>query len=257
VNLVLLHPPDLDGDVATLTGRRGRHIREVHRVAAGDTLTVGLVDGMMGNGTVLMVTDDEVRLRVSLDRAPAAPPGVDLLLAMPRPKTLRKVLAGATAMGVKRVVLVNAARVEKSYFDSPLLHPDELREELVLGLEQARDTAMPEVVVRERFRPFIEDEAPVLWGDARRLVAHPNVDGPIERCDVGDAVTPAVVAIGPEGGWVPFELGLFEAQGFQSFTLGERILRVETATMAVLAQLMLVRRLRGGAATRGDSSRSP
>ncbi len=243
MNLVLLHPQDLDGDVATLNGRRARHIREVHRVVVSDTLTVGLVDGPIGVGTVLSVTGDEVRLKVILDRTPPPPPGIDLLLAMPRPKTLRKVLAGATALGVKRVVLVNAARVEKSYFDSPLLHPDALREELVLGLEQSRDTAMPEVLLRERFRPFVEDEAPVLWGGARRLVAHPTVAAPLETVDAGTEHTPAVVAIGPEGGWVPFELELFEAQGFQPFTLGPRILRVETATMAVLAQLMLVRRL--------------
>ncbi|MFM2153697.1 MAG: hypothetical protein RL199_2132, partial [Pseudomonadota bacterium] len=218
MNLVLLHPEDLDGDVATLHDRRARHIREVHRVAAGDALTVGLVDGLVGTGTVLAVTDDEVRLRVTLERAPPVVPGIDLLLAMPRPKTLRKVLAGATAMGVKRVVLVNAARVEKSYFDSPLLKPEELREELILGLEQSRDTAMPEVLVRERFRPFVEDEAPVLWGLARRLVAHPMGEQPVEVCDVGDASTPVVIAIGPEGGWVPFELGLFEQAGFQPFT---------------------------------------
>jgi RsmE family RNA methyltransferase len=162
---------------------------------------------------------------------------------MPRPKTLRKVLAGATAMGVKRIVVVNAARVEKSYFDSPLLHPAELREELALGLEQARDTAMPELLVRERFRPFVEDEAPVLWAAGRRLVAHPTVEQPIERCDLGDTTTPAVVAIGPEGGWVPFELALFERLGFQPFTLGTRILRVETAVVTVLGQLELLRRM--------------
>ncbi len=248
MNLVLLHPDDLVSDVATLTGRRARHIREVHRVVVGDTLTVGLVDAQVGTGTVERVTDDEVQLRVVLDRAPPVPPGIDLLLAMPRPKTLRKVLSGATAMGVKRIVLVNAARVEKSYFDSPLLHPDELRAELILGLEQARDTAMPQVLVRERFRPFVEDESPVLWDAAKRLVAHPTVEQPVERCDVGDASTRAVVAIGPEGGWVPFELAMFERLGFQPFTLGPRILRVETAAVALLSQLELVRRLQGAVA---------
>jgi RsmE family RNA methyltransferase len=142
---------------------------------------------------------------------------------------------------------VNAARVEKSYFDSPLLHPDELRAELILGLEQARDTAMPQVLIRERFRPFVEDEALVLWDAAKRLVAHPTVEQPVERCDVGDASTRAVVAIGPEGGWVPFELAMFERLGFQPFTLGPRILRVETAAVALLSQLELVRRLQGAA----------
>jgi len=243
MNLVLLSPGELDGGVATLEGRRARHIREVHRVVPGDTLLVGVVGGLMGSGTVEAIDEASVRLRVALDRAPPPPPGIDLLLALPRPKTLRKVLAAATAMGVKRIVLVNAARVERSYFDSPLLAPESLREELILGLEQARDTALPEVVVRDRFRPFVEDEAPLLWGAAERFVAHPLVADVLAIRSASPDRMPCVVAVGPEGGWVPFELDLLVRQGFTPFTLGPRILRVETAVPVVLGQLQL---LRGG-----------
>jgi RsmE family RNA methyltransferase len=243
MNLVLLSPEELDAGVATIDGRRARHIREVHRVVPGDTLLVGVVGGLMGTGTVEAIDDVSVRLCVSLDRAPPAPPGIDLLLALPRPKTLRKVLASATAMGVKRIVLVNAARVERSYFDSPLLDPESLREELLLGLEQARDTVLPEVVVRERFRPFVEDEAPLLWGTAERFVAHPLVENGLVTRSAGPGRPSCVVAVGPEGGWVPFELDLLVRQGFAPFTLGPRILRVETAVPVVLGQLHLLRGL--------------
>jgi 16S rRNA (uracil1498-N3)-methyltransferase len=168
-----------------------------------------------------------------LTDAPPPRAGVDLLLAVPRPKALRKLLPAAAALGVGRIVLVNAARVEKSYFDSKVLVPDAVRELLILGLEQARDTRLPEVLVRERFRPFVEDELDSLWPAEARLVAHPAASASLPR-RAGPA---AVVAVGPEGGWVAFELELLRARGFAAFTLGPRTLRVEVAVPYLLGAL--------------------
>ena len=249
MNLILLHPDDFapDGSVR-LTGRRARHVHEVHRARVGDELTVGRENGPVGRGTVLFVGPDEVRLSVLLLEDPPPPAGLDLLLAMPRPKVLRRVLQSAAALGARRIVLVNAARVEKSYFDTPFLAPTEIERNLVLGLEQARDTVLPEVSARPRFRPFVEDELEALWPrqDTTRLVAHPG------SADVGAALGPggaaslSVLAIGPEGGWVPFELELLETHGFARFGLGPRILRVETAIPFAFGQVLLARALVAG-----------
>lgn len=244
MNLILLFPGDFDSeDSVTLTGRRARHVHDVHRAAAGDRLVVGRLNGPVGEGTVLSVGPGEVRLSVLLSEAPPPAAGLDLLLAMPRPKVLRRVLQSAASLGARRVVLVAAARVEKSYFDTPFLEPGEIERNLVLGLEQARDTVLPEVVVRRRFRPFVEDELETLWprGACTRLLAHPGSGhGP---ADAGfPPVGPrAVLAIGPEGGWVPFELELLLAHGFEAFGLGPRILRVETAVAFAFGQLQLAR----------------
>jgi RsmE family RNA methyltransferase len=231
VNLILLFPGDfLSRDTVRLEGRRARHVREVLRVEPGDRVVVGAVNGAVGEGSVLSTGPEEVLLAVRLEAEPPPPPGIDLLLAMPRPKVLRRVLQSAASLGAKRVVLVNASRVERSYFDTPFLEPAEVERNLVLGLEQARDTVLPEVLVRQRFRPFVEDELEGLWPLATRarLVAHPGAadtpPGP-----GGELQAPAVLAIGPEGGWVPFELELLGAHGFRRFDLGPRILRVETA----------------------------
>lgn len=234
----------MQGGIARLAGRRARHVIEVHRVSAGDTLRVGIVGRLMGEGRVESVSADEVVLSVAEQQPPPPPLDIDLLLALPRPKILKKVLPAATSMGLKRIVLVNSARVDKSYFTTPMLQPDGLRELLLLGLEQARDTVLPEVLIRPRFRPFIEDEVPTLWPDPTvRLLAHPMAESPIERAQVGTAGTGAVIAIGPEGGWVPFEVELLTKLGFVGLSLGERILRVDTAVPAILAQLSLLRRL--------------
>jgi RsmE family RNA methyltransferase len=216
----------------------------VHRVVVGDTVRVGVVGGLTGEGRIEAVTADEVTLSINLDREPPPPLDIELLLALPRPKILKKVLPAVTSMGVKRVVLVNSARVDKSYFTTPLLSSAGMRDLLLLGLEQARDTMLPEVLVRPRFRPFIEDETDALWpASFSRVIAHPTASMPIERLPIPTSRTRLVVAIGPEGGWVPFELELLTRLGFVGFSLGDRILRVDTAVPAILAQLDLLRRL--------------
>ena len=105
-------------------------------------------------------------LRCVLDRQPPPRPGVDLVLAVPRPKALRRILAAAASLGVDRLVLLAAARVEKSYLASPVLRPERLRKHLLDGLEQAQDTVLPEVHLEPRFRPFIEDRMDALLGPA-------------------------------------------------------------------------------------------
>ena len=156
-----------------------------------------------------------------------------LLLALPRPKMLKRVLQTVAAMGVPRLVLLNSYRVEKSFWQTPFLEPEAIREQLLLGLEQARDTVLPEVSIEKRFKPFVEDRLPAISAGTLGLVGHP---GPYPACPraVEQHVT---LAIGPEGGWIPYEVEKLAAAGLQPVQLGERILRVETAVPALLARL--------------------
>jgi 16S rRNA (uracil1498-N3)-methyltransferase len=235
MNLILLEPADfVEGrSRVRLTGRRKTHVREIQRAEVGDTLCVGLVDGEIGDGRVVSRDDDALELEVSLERPPPAPLPITLVLALPRPLVLKRALISATSMGIKRIVLVNARRVEKSFWQSTALAEDALREQLVLGLEQARDTRMPEIWLRPRFRPFVEDELPALVGGGRGLVADPR--GAIECPRALEG--PLTLAIGPEGGWSEHELDRFSAAGFRAVSLGERILRVETALPALVFRL--------------------
>jgi RsmE family RNA methyltransferase len=231
MNLLLLRDDDFlpDGTVR-LTGRRLVHAREVLRASEGASLRAGRLGGFTGAGVVLHASDQELLLRVDLSEPPPARPGIDLLLAMPRPKALKKVLPAVASLGVDRVVLVNAARVEKSYFSSKVI--DGAFELFCEGLEQARDTRPPELIVRERFRPFVEDELAQVFPEGARLLAHPAAAGGVPA-----RTGRAVVAIGPEGGWVPFEVELLSAHGFVPFSLGPRPLRVEVAVSYALGAL--------------------
>jgi len=234
MNLVLLFEEDFVGpDRVMLRGRRARHVIDVHRVSAGDELTVGVAGGGIGRGVVIRLDAEAVEMSVSLDRDPPLPLPLTLVLALPRPKVLNRVVAAATSMGIKQLYLVNAWRVEKSYWHSPRLSEDNLLLQRILGLEQGRDTILPRIELRRLFRPFVENELPAIVSGTRALVAHPPAPAPAPRTVPG----PVTLAIGPEGGFIDAEIASLERIGFEPVSLGERVLRVETAVAAMVGRL--------------------
>jgi RsmE family RNA methyltransferase len=234
VNLLLLEEGDfIAPDRVVLRDRRLKHMQEVHRAVVGDSLRVGRIGGLLGSAELLRLESQEAELRINLDSAPPAKLPLTLLLALPRPKMLRRVFQTVATMGVPKVILLNSYRVEKSFWQTPFLEPEAIREQLILGLEQARDSVLPEIVIEKRFKPFVEDRLPQLVDGTLGLVGHP---GNFPACP--RAVTqPVTLAIGPEGGWIPYEVDLLQKSGLQPVQLGERILRVETAVTALLARL--------------------
>ncbi len=234
MNLLLLEEDDfVAADRALLRGRRLTHLHEVHRAAVGDQLRVGRLDGLMGRAVLLRLEADEAELSIELDQPTPAKLPLTLLLAVPRPKMLKRILQTVAAMGVEHLVLINSFRVEKSFWQTPFLAPEKIREQLILGLEQSRDTHLPQVTIEKRFKPFVEDRLPQLAAGTTALVAHPGPFPPCPRAIEGRVT----LAIGPEGGWIPYEVEMLQAAGLTPVQLGERILRVETAVPALLARL--------------------
>ncbi|MGA8807427.1 MAG: 16S rRNA (uracil(1498)-N(3))-methyltransferase [Thermoanaerobaculia bacterium] len=234
MNLILLFDDDfISASRVLLTGRRLQHVRDVHRAAAGESLTVGIANGRIGRGTITHLDADALEMDVALDRDAPSPLPLTLILALPRPKVLNRVIAGAAALGIKRIVLINAWRVEKSYWSSPRLSPGNLRAQSILGLEQARDTVLPSIELHRLFRPFVEGELPSIAYGTRALVAHPNAR---EECP-RNLREPVTLVIGPEGGFIDAEIASLERIGFTPVSIGERILRVETAVPFLAARL--------------------
>jgi len=237
VNLVLLEPRDLQAnDIAIVDDARAVHIRAVLRSSVGQTIRIGLVDGPMGAGTVREIGPDAVAIQCTWGETPPRP-RVDLLLAVPRPKVLRRLWAQLAALGVGRIILTNAARVERPYFDTHVLRAEHYRPLLLEGLQQARDTRLPDVTVHRQFKVLVEDDLDALTGEAIRLVAEPEAPASIAGA-IQDRATPGgrvVLAVGPEGGWNEFELRMLQAHRFVPVGLGPRTLRTDTACVALLS----------------------
>lgn len=243
MNVVLVEPSELapDGTVA-LGDARAEHVRSILGLEPGARVRVGVVDGPLGTARVERVDAKSVLLRVDdLSSAPPARPRVDLLLAVPRPKVLKRLWAPLAQLGVGRILLTAAARVEKYYFDSHAVTPELWRPRLLEGLAQARDTRVPVVTVHRSLERLVTRELDALCPDARRVVADVAVDGgrapePLRvACAALPAETRLVLAVGPEGGWLDDERALFSERGFTSVTLGPRALRTDVACIALLA----------------------
>ena len=234
MNLLLLEPADLcDTATVRLSGRRLKHMLEVQQVSVGDSLRCGMLNGRRGTAVVEQLTPTEVELSVELTTPPPPPLPMTLVLALPRPKMLKRILQNCATLGIKKIYLINAYRVDKSYWSTPVLEPQSIAELFKLGLEQAGDTLMPQIYMRKRFKPFVEDELPSLIEGQRALIAHPYN---AESCPAA-SMEPTLVAVGPEGGFIPYEVELMQQQGLKPFHLGERILRVETAIPVIASRI--------------------
>lgn len=243
MNLLLLESSELIDNEVTLSDRRADHLLRVLRVVPGDTVRVGAIKGKLGSGRVLAIEGRAVRLTVTLSRESVCDLQVELILALPRPIMLQRILKQATVLGVRRFHLIRSRRVEKSFFHSPVLEPGKIRSILLEGMEQAMDTWLPEVTIHHQFKPFIEDVLPTLSGQG--LIAHPEASGTLASLPLsGEPGQRLLLAVGPEGGWSDHELQCFVDCGFYGFTMGNRILHVDTAVVSLMAQLQLLYDLR-------------
>jgi RsmE family RNA methyltransferase len=239
MNLILIHPHEPDAkDRVSLSGERAEHILHVLKAAPGKALRIGLLNGPKGCGTVERVGDKEVVLQCEFEETIPARPAIDLLLALPRPKVMKRLWAQIAALGVGRIILTNAEKVERYYFDSHILEPDFYNERLIEGLQQAGDTMLPEVRIIKELKPFLEDELNAIFpGSELRLLADPAGERNIFQCLEWVAPQRCCLAVGPEGGWTPYELELFAAHGFQIFHAGPRILRTDTACVSLVSMV--------------------
>ena len=234
MNLILLFANDVwSGTTCFLAnGRRTDHIRSVLRSSIGDSIRVGLYGGAQGSARVEAIDDSGVTLSVQLTESPPARHRFDIVLALPRPKMLRRILRTVAEFGVSNLHLINSTRVDKSYWQSPLLSQAKLSDALMAGMERSQDTIAPVVHCHSRFRPFVEDRLSLICNSRPCWITDRGAPVALSQTPA----VPAVVMIGPEGGFVPFEIELATRVVAQRVHLGERILSVDTALPSVLAQ---------------------
>ncbi|MBQ0715458.1 MAG: 16S rRNA (uracil(1498)-N(3))-methyltransferase [Paraperlucidibaca sp.] len=245
MNLITFTSEDLIApDTLVLRDRRLQHLLTVNRPEIGSLLKVGELGGMIGQGDVIALSPEQATLRIRLDTPPPPKREMALVLALPRPKMLKRILQMVVTLGVTELVLINSFRVEKSFWQSPWLSEAAIAEQLRLGLEQAGDTVAPRVTLAPRFKPFVEDDLPTLMQGRQGWVAHPakQANGPqegsAETRRLSPSTKPTLLAIGPEGGFIVYEIEKLQAAGLVCCDLGPRILRVETAVAVALGQLL-------------------
>ena len=240
MNRILFEKSEITDGVAEFSGERAAHIVEVLHSEVGDTVKTGELDSKIGTGVIKKIESVEskdgksyiIRLELS-HTGESLQPWADLILAPPRPRVFKRLLPQLAAMGVGDIVLVGAKKVEKAFWGATVLKEENYRPLLVDGLMQSGTTIVPRLELRRNFVRFIREELDSLYPDSTRIVAHPYNAEPIGEPPEGRLL----IAIGPEGGWTDEEVELLKSKGFQCRSLGGRILRTDTATVALLAKL--------------------
>lgn len=240
MNLLLLTPEDhLEGHRYVVRDFRAQHMQDILHVEEGSMLKAGVLNGGVGMARVDRVAKDQVEVTITLDLVLPQRPNIDLLLALPRPRSLKKLLPQVTAMGVGNIILTETHRVEKSFFGATFLKPEAHRDMLYEGLMQAKLTFLPKVTVERKLWKVLE-QIPERFENHLKLVGHPDAPSALAKVSVSPT-QPVLLAIGPEGGFLDKEVDRLVQAGFQSVTMGDKTLRVETACVAMLAQIDMLR----------------
>ena len=240
MNRILFETDEIVNGVATFGGERAEHVMKVLHGEVGQVLKTGEINGPIGTSEIVSISGEAesfplLKVRCS-HTGQSLRPWVDLILAPPRPRVMKRLLPQLATMGVGRIFLVGAKKVEKDFWGATLLKEENYRPLLIDGLMQAGTSILPALETRRNFRKFVKEEVDGLWPNAKRIVAHPY--GAQSTAVDGNRQQPLLLAIGPEGGWTDEEVTLLEEHGFARYSLGSRILRTDTATVALLAQLM-------------------
>ncbi|MCB1101280.1 MAG: RsmE family RNA methyltransferase, partial [Kiritimatiellae bacterium] len=237
MNCTLVQVSDRQGDGLFLVGpEKSRHLRNHLKIGVGSRIVAGVLDGPLGWATV--VGDDGVRLKITAPEGPVPPrPPVDLVLAMPRPKVMGRLWGALASIGIGHLYIIGAEEVEACYFSARTLEPQYRLPKLIEGLEQVRDTRLPEVTVEKSFRRFATGILPNLSPHGIRLLGHPGAAHSVREVLASPACREGrvMLAVGPEGGWREKELDVLSFHGFVPASLHSRALRTDTAVISLLA----------------------
>ena len=236
VNLLLIYESELVSDArAKVTGSRVRDLIEWHAVCPGVEVQAGVENGLIGTARIETVSSNLIELSLCLERRPPPKKEIIAVVAVPRPQTVKKLIHLACTLGLKQLHLIRSMNAQKSYLHSNALQTQAIQTELRKGLEQAVDTVAPVIELHMRFRPFVEERlssiAASLPEPQSRLIADTRSTTLLREVFSTRALSPGstVVAIGAETGWSEYEIEQFQKAGFVPVSLGDRILRVETA----------------------------
>lgn len=233
MNIVLLDPRQTETELWSITSTRQlEHLQQHLQIQVGDTLKVGIREGQRYLTEIVEISEKAVRLKPLQEEAVPEKLPVTLIVALPRPKVLRRLIMDSVTLGVEKIILLHSYRVDKSYWQTPFLQ--QLNHYIELGLEQAGDTVAPKIELYKRFKPFVEDILPGLIStDCPAYVAHPYAQQAMPFA----IEHPCTIVIGPEGGFIPYEVDLLIKNGCQAVSLGNRIIRTETVIPYVLGRL--------------------
>ncbi len=219
------------GDRAVLTGDHAAHLARVLRARIGQEYEISTGDRIR-LGRVVSIADGQVEFELGEEVPQASAPSVTLLLSVFKFDRMEWAIEKATELGVRQIVPIAARRSDAHLITAAGKRVERWRRLALQASQQARRLAPPEVASPRPLKQVLAS------GQGTRIVLAEGERVATLRQALASAGGEIAMAIGPEGGWAEDELAAFERSGWQAASLGQNILRAETAAIAALAVVM-------------------
>jgi len=221
---------EVSGDRAALVGQHADHLVSVLRARVGQDFDIATGETVR-RGRITLLDDGRVEFELGEEVSHASLAEITLVLAIFKFDRMEWAIEKCTELGVSRIVPVIVRRTDSHLTAAAAKRLERWQRIARQAAEQSRRAAPPEIAA-----PIKVAEAFSFPGSLRIVLAESE-----ERTLLRDVVKPdaaevgVVLAVGPEGGWTEDELQSFRQAGWISASLGNTILRAETAAMAATA----------------------
>lgn len=211
---------------------RAEHLLKIIHKKEGDYFAAGIIGGKSGTALITKITDKQIFFDFTPDGDGKPLTNLIMIIGFPRPIQLKRLLRDVAALGVKEVHLTGTDLGEKSYMQSTLVEKGNAYKMLLDGTVQAGGTFVPELFLHKTLNEclnYLKQNT-----DSKLLLALDNVNpslnlsSAIKTAPV-DKKFPVIAAIGSERGWTDKERKLLESEGYIRCSMGNRIMRTETA----------------------------
>jgi 16S rRNA (uracil1498-N3)-methyltransferase len=227
---------------ASLTGDQAIHLARVLRAEPGQIYDI-VSNGFLHRAEITSVSEQKIDFTLHEELSSDAALPLHLLLAVFKFDHMEWAIEKATELGISRITPILARRTEKHLAQTALKRSERWRRIALEASKQSRRTTIPEIAGPIALKPALEQEK-----SPTRILLSETEQQTTLTAALTDSVRPTgyesvvlnspithAIAIGPEGGWTPEEISLFNQHQWQPVTLGPRILRAETAAIAAIA----------------------
>jgi 16S rRNA (uracil1498-N3)-methyltransferase len=219
---------EVSGNRAALTGSHAQHLSRVLRVRIGQTFDIATGEGVR-SGTVSAIHDSRVEFELGEAVIEQVAPTITLALAIFKFDRMEWAIEKCTELGVARIIPVIAQRSESHLASAAIKRVERWARIARQASEQARRASPPEIDDPVKVKELIKFPA------ANRVLLSESEHEMMLRDAVPERAEEILLAVGPEGGWTAAEIQLLSSEGWTTASLGNTILRAETAAIAAVA----------------------
>ena len=220
---------EVSGNRASLTGEHADHLVRALRARIGQEFDIA-TGASVRRGRIIAIDSGHVQFELGEEVAAAAVVQVTLVLSIFKFDRMEWAIEKCTELGVSRIVPVIARRTEAHLALAAEKRGERWQRIALQAAEQSRRAAPPEISP-----PMKLKEAVALPGSTRIVLAESEKSLMLKDALRDHAEGEVVLAFGPEGGWTEAEVELFRRASWTAASLGETILRAETAAIAAMA----------------------